>query len=88
LYCSSYGDTPAPFFFNWREITHQCFCCGGECTLVYDPTYTAYIANRAVTAAPTTFNTTGSRRRLMEADMLAAKAREEADVVALNNGEC
>ena len=68
-------------------VTNQCFCCGGECTLVFDPEFTAYEAVVTATAAPTAFNTTGSRRRLMEAEAAAAKAREEADVVVLNNGE-
>ena len=25
-YCSDYGGTPAPFYFNWNTATSQCFC--------------------------------------------------------------
>jgi len=91
-YCSLYGGTPTPFYFAYSAVTEECYCCGATCTLFYDPGFTAYIATELATSpptrSPTTFNTTGSRRRLMEADMLAAKAREEADVVTLNDGEC
>jgi len=72
-YCGINGDTPAPYFFNWRESTKQCWCCGGVCTLVSDADYTAFVATTQATAAPTAFNTTGSRRRLM-----AMKEAEEA----------
>lgn len=80
-YCGIYGGTPAPYYFNWKTTTNQCFCCGGECTLVFDPDYTAYVAQTTATAAPTPFfNTTGSRRRLMAEDanvvMLEAKGKD------------
>lgn len=38
-YCSLNGGEPAPFFFNWNTATDQCFCCGGECTLTFDPDF-------------------------------------------------
>ena len=41
-YCSLYGNEPVPFYFNWNDASNQCYCCGGVCTLVYDPSYDAY----------------------------------------------
>ena len=78
-YCGINGGIPAPYFFNWNTVTNQCFCCGGECTLVVDQAFTAYVATVTATAAPTAFNTTGSRRRLM--------AQEDAATVAVHKGK-
>lgn len=52
-YCSLNGGEPTPFFFNWNTVTDQCFCCGEECTLTFDPDFNAFQVVLAVSSAPT-----------------------------------
>jgi len=52
-YCSINGNESTPFFFNWNTATNECFCCGGECTLILDPDFDAFKVVVAASASPT-----------------------------------
>jgi hypothetical protein len=53
VYCSNFGGTPPPFYFNWNTATSQCFCCGAICTLIYDPEYIAFLVTEPAPALNT-----------------------------------
>ena len=57
-YCSFYGSSALPYFFNWNVVTKECYCVGQTCTLIYDTDYTVFrvdqLATRTPTLAPTT----------------------------------